>query len=526
MSRAGDAGASDVVTSGAVAIDATMRADATRALAALRRTTVLRSVRANARWAMRAIGWGSIVYLGFWTVILVIGAVQSVTPLPAAVQGHVAAWAAPIGAGLLALAALAAARATVTPLWLDRRDLAHLTGGAAPAGALLTWPALRTALPALIQALLVALALTLLVPRWLGVAAYPALLVLPALALGLRTLRWRAALTGARDPVAWALASVTTASALASLACAGTGAHGCALVFAAPVAAAIGGLPSTVALAVAAGVVLGVLALLMRTAASTTRTLPTVVVLQSEFLAELRAIATLRGLSVLTGVGHDPGARFAAVRARAALQARDRPPRPRWRPPVPSRGGAPAAFAWLGVVRAWRAAPAALLALPLVTVAAAATLPATGPFGAAALLPSLAFAWAAAQLAPGRLGWPGFAVDVHARTGAALLTSGLVAFAATVAASAARAAFGVAPVAEAWVLVPLALGAAALVDLIGARAADPRGVDVWLLAGVLATSPAALLGWSGVEPGIAAPLTAVVWSGVAWLRWLATPRFG
>lgn len=521
MSRAGDEAVLEREANASV-----MRAHAARALAALRRTTLMRSVRANVRWAVRAIGWGSIIYLAFWTVILVIGAVQSVAPLPAELRDHVERWAAPIGAALLALAALAAARATVTPLWLDRRDLAHLVGGAAPARALLTWPALRATLPALAQALLMALALTLLVPRWLGVSAYPAFLILPALTLGLRVVRWRSALTRARDPIAWAVAAVATALAVASLACAGAGHHGCAVSFAAPVAAAIGALPPSTALAVAVALVAGAVALGVRTTATTTRALPAVVVLQSEFLAELRAIATLRGLDVLTGAGHDPGARFAAARARAALYTPTRPPRPRWRPRVPSRGGAATAFAWLGLVRAWRVSPGALLVLPLVVIAAAASVPTTGPFAAAALLPSLAFAWAAAQLAPGRIAWPGFAVDVRARTGAALVTSAVLALVATAAADALRNAFGFAAVPDLWVLVPMAMGAAALVDLVGARASDPRGLDVWLLAGVLTTSPAALLGWSGVEPGVAAPLTAASLATVAWLRWLATPRFG
>jgi hypothetical protein len=80
------------------------------------------------------------------------------------------------------------------------------------------------------------------------------------------------------------------------------------------------------------------------------------------------------------------------------------------------------------------------------------------------------------------------------------------------------------PAPDTWLLVPLALAAASLLDLIGARATDPRGLDVWLLTAVVITSPAAILGWSGVEPGVAAPLSATTWLAIAWLRILAAPR--
>jgi hypothetical protein len=382
-------------------------APAARALRELRRATVVRSARANARWVLRAIGWGSVVYLVFWTVVLVIGAVQSVAPLPAALAATFTAWSAPAGSVALAIATLLAARNTVTPVWLDRRDLTHLAHGAAPPGALLAWPALRLALPALAGALALACVPALLVPRLLDANALAALLVLPAIAVGLRVLRWRAALTRARDPVAWAVALIAVAAALASLGCAWWSASGCALAFSAPVGAALGALDAWTAAAVGGGLVVAVAGLTLRTAITSTRTLPGVVLVQSELLAELRAIATLRGLDAVTGAAHDPGARFAAARARAALRERPTAPIPRWRPPVPARGGAVAAFAWLGVVRAWRHAPWALLAVPVVTITAAVAIPPSGPFGSSALAPSLAFAWAASQLYPGRVGWPG-----------------------------------------------------------------------------------------------------------------------
>ena len=497
---------------------------ATLALHELRRATVLRSVRANARWALRAVGWGSIVYLVFWAVILVIAAVQSVAPLPAPLAATFSAWSAPIASVVLALALLLAARSTVTPLWLDRRDLAHLASGAAPPRALLTWPALRLVLPALIGALALAGVPALLVPRLLGVSALGALLVLPALALGLRVLRWRSALTQARDPVAWAVALVALAAALLSLGCAWLEASTCALAFSAPAAATLGSLGPWPAAGVGGALVVAVLALGTRTVATSTRSLPAIVMLQSELLAELRAIATLRGLDAVTGAAHDPGARFAAARARAALHARPSALTPRWRPPIPARGGAVAAFVWLGVVRAWRGSPWSLLAVPVVAIAAAVSIPPSGPFGASALAPSLAFAWAAAQLYPGRAGWPGFAIDVRARTLATMASLGLLALITSVGVDTMLAMLGRPALPDTWLLVPLALAAAALLDLIGARAADPRGLDVWLLTAVVLTSPAAILGWSGVEPGVAAPLSATAWLVIAWLRIVAAPR--
>jgi hypothetical protein len=73
----------------------------------------------------------------------------------------------------------------VTPVWLDRRDLAHLASGAAPPRAVLAWPALRLAIPTVVGALALAGVPALLLPRLLGVPAFAALLVLPALAAGL-----------------------------------------------------------------------------------------------------------------------------------------------------------------------------------------------------------------------------------------------------------------------------------------------------------------------------------------------------
>ncbi len=498
--------------------------NAEQALQELRRATVLRSVRANARWVLRAVGWGSVVYLMFWTVILVIGAVQSVAPLSPAVADAVTAWSAPAGSAVLALAALLAARTTVTPLWLDRRDLTHLASGAAPPRAVLAWPALRLTLPAIAGALALAGVPALLVPRLLGEPALAALLVLPALAVGLRVLRWRAALTRARDPVAWAVAVGALVAAALSLGCTWLAAPACALTFSAPAAAALGSFDPWLAAAVGGALAIAVAALVVRTIATSTRTLPAVVLLQSELLAELRAIATLRGLDAVTGAAHDPGARFAAARARAALHARPSALKPRWRPPIPARGGAVAAFAWLGVVRAWRSSPWSLLAVPVVTLAAVAFIPPSGPFGSSALAPSLAFAWAAAQLYPGRAGWPGFAIDVRARTIATVASLGLLGLMATIAVDTTLAVLTLPAMPDAWLMVPLALAAAALLDLIGARAADPRGLDVWLLTAVVLASPAAILGWSGIEPGVAAPLSATAWITIVWLRILAAPR--
>ncbi len=496
---------------------------AASALRDLRRATLGRSVRGNLRWAVRAVGWGSIVYLAFWAVILVLAALESLTPLTSDVAAVVTRWGAPAGSALLALVLLLSVRTRVTPLWLDRRDLAHLANSAAPPRAVLAWPAWRAAVPALAWGSVLGATLALVLPRLLGVAAAAALLVLPALTLGLLVLRWRAALADGRDALGWGLAGLALAAAALAAGCTSTGAHACAVGASAPIAAALGTLDLPAAFAVAALLALLVAALTARTIATANHELPTFVLRQSELLAELRAIATLRGLAAISAAAPDPGARFAAGRARAALHGRRSAIGPGWRPAIPARGGATAAFAWLGVVRAWRASPWSLLVAPLVVVAVALTAAASGPFGGAALVPSLALGWVAAQLYPGRAGWPGFAIDARARTLAAMLLVGTVVVFASLVADTLRALLGWPPAVDGWLLLPLGLAASALVDLIGSRSADPRGTDVWLLTSLLIAAPGAVLGWSGVEPGVAGPLAAGALGLVAWLRVLATP---
>lgn len=502
---------------------ATATAVATSALRDLRRATLGRSVRGNLRWAVRAVGWGSIVYLAFWTVILLLAALQSLAPLGTEAAGLVRRWGAPAGTALLALVLLLSVRTRVTPLWFDRRDLAHLANGAAPPRVVLAWPAWRAAVPALAWGSVLGVTLALVLPRLLGVAAPAAVLVLPALTLALLVLRWRAALAGGRDALGWGLAGLALAAAALAAGCASTGAHGCAVTASAPLAAALGAIEPPTAFAVAAVLALLVSALTVRTIAIASHELPPFVLRQSELLAELRAIATLRGLAAISATAPDPGARFAAGRARAALHGRRSAIGPRWRPAIPARGGATAAFAWLGVVRAWRASPWSLLVAPLVVFTVALNAAPNGPFGGAALVPSLALGWLAAQLYPGRAGWPGFAIDARARALATMLLVGMVVVVTSLGADTLRALLGWPPALDNWLLLPLGLAAAALVDLIGSRSADPRGTDVWLLTSLLIAAPGALLGWSGVEPGVAAPLTAGALGLVAWVRVLATP---
>jgi hypothetical protein len=497
---------------------------ATEALRQLRRATLGRSVRANVRWVLRAVGWGSIVYLIFWTVILSIAALQSVPPLPAQASRWVTLWAPPAGMAVLAVLALLAVRSRVTPLWLDRRDVTHLSSSPAPPRALLAWPAWRAALPALLWGLVFGAALALLLPRLLDTGAPAALPLLPTLGLLLLVLRWRAAATGGRDAVGWAIAVALVLAAVAAVLCAGLSVPYCEAWPSAPAAAALGVLPQRGALWVAALAASCTVALTARTVAADSRRLPRFILQQSELLAELRAIATLRGLAAVTMTAPDPGARFAAARARAALQDRPSAVGPGWRPPIPARGGAWAAFAWLGVVRAWRASPWSLLSVPVLAVGVALMLGLQGPFGGAALVPSLALAYVAAALYPGRAGWPGFAVDVRGRAVAGMLLVAAVAAGATIVADAVRALLGWPAAADGWLLLPLGLAAAALVDLIGSRAADPRATDVWLLSGLLVTAPAALLGWFGVAPSVSGPIAAFTWFMVAYLRVLAAPR--
>ncbi len=495
------------------------------AVRALRRATLGRSLRANVRWAVRAVGWGSIVYLVFWAVVLAIAALQSIVPLAPPIAAALTRWAVPGASAVLALALLQAARTQVTPLWLDRRDLTHLAAGAARAATVLAWPAWRAALPALVSGLVVGGALALVVPRLLGRPATAAVLLLPTLALLLPLLRWRAALAAGRDAIAWTIALAGAVAAMLTAGCTAAGVTGCSLAAGAPAAAALGALTPATGFGLALGMIVLTLALARRTGLARLQALPPVVMRQSELLAELRAIATLRGLSAITASAPDPGARFAEARARDALRGRRSAFAPRWRPRVPRRGGATSAFAWLALVRAWRGSPLALLALPPLVVGVALTTGVNGPFGGAALVPGLALAWTAAVLHPGRAGWEGFSVDGRARTLAHLLLVGSLTMTATIGADVVRALLGLAPATEGWLLLPLGLGAAALVDTIGARAADPRALGVWLLAGLLVTVPAALLGWFAVDAAIAAPLAAWAWLLLAWVRVVMAPRY-
>jgi hypothetical protein len=503
---------------------AAAEAVAMAALRALRRATLGRSLRANLRWAVRAVGWGSLVYLAFWSLILVIAALQALAPLPAPLATTVARWAAPAGAGLLAMLLVGASRTRVTPVWLDRRDLTHLVYGALPARALLGWPAWRAAIPGLVTGTALGGLLALVLPRLLGVQAPAAVVLLPALAATLLVLRWRSAMLEARDALGRGLALLALLAAAVAGGCASAGIHACALGFAAPAAAALGLLTPTHAMLLALFILIAAVALAVHTRNATAVGLPPLVLRQSEFLAELRAIATLRGLAALSVVPPDPGARFAAARARAALLGLSSAAGPGWRPALPNRGGAIGAFAWLGLVRGWRSSPWGLAALLPVAVGVSLATPVTGPFGGAALLPSVALAWVASQVHPGRAGWPGFAIDARARLQASLLLVSATVVGAAFVAAPIRSVLGWQPAVEGWLTWPLALAAASLVDAIGARAADPRGPDVWLLAGLLVASPAALLGWFGVAPGVAAPLAAAAWALAAWLRVLAVAR--
>ena len=441
------------------------------ALRDLRRATLGRSVRSNVEWLMRAIGWGSIVYLIAWTIILVITAVQSLQPLPATVADPLRHWLPAAGALVLALALHLAARAHVTPVWLDRRDLAHLANAAASPAAILRWPA------------------------------------------------WRAVLAPRGTALAWA-------AAVAALLGTQYGWTGVADWFGAPAAATVGALGAEASLAVGALAVAAVTAFALRTAATTTSTVPSVVLRQSLQLGELRAIATLRGIAAMTMTEVDPGAGFAASRLRDELRGRREASSPRWRPALPRRGGAASAFAWLGVVRAWRSSPWTVLAIIPACLAAVAAVPPGGPFGGASLAPSLALAWVAGQLHPGRVPWPGFAIDGRARTLAALLLVAAPVWVVATFAGVLRPLVGLPPVPEDWLVIPLALAAGAIVDILGGRAASTRAPGVWLTAAVLIAAPAAILGWSGLEPSSATPIVAAIWAGTAWLRLLAAPPVG
>jgi hypothetical protein len=501
----------------------TARVEPDEALRDLRRATLGRSLRTNAEWLMRAIGWGSIVYLVAWTVILVVAAVQSLSPLPASVAVPLQRWLPAAGAVALALALHLAARARVTPVWLDRRDLAHLaTSGASPS-AILRWPAWRAGLSPLVAGLAIGGSLALVVPPLLDASALAALLTLPAIALLLPAVRWRASLTDGRDAANWALTAVAWAAAIASLLSARSGMDTLSAWFGAPAAAAFGLVGAVPSLLFGGAALALALAFALRTAASTTSTVPPVVLRQSLLLGELRAIATLRGIAAMTMTEVDPGAGFAAARLRDELRGRRDARSPRWRPPLPRRGGAASAFAWLGVVRAWRSSPWAVMAIVPAGVAAVAAIPPGGPFGGASLAPSLVLAWIAAQLYPGRLPWPGFAIDARARTLAALLLVAVPIWVIATVAGIVRPLAGLSPVPDDWLVIPLALAAGAMVDILGGRAATARAPGVWLTVGVLIASPAAILGWAGFDGGVAAPLVAAVWVATAWLRVLAAP---
>jgi hypothetical protein len=497
--------------------------EADEALHALRRTTLGRSARSTVQWLMRAIGWGSIVYLIAWSVVLVVAAVQSLDPLPPTAARPLLRWLPAAGSIILALALHLAARAHVTPVWLDRRDLAHLVPSAASPAALLRWPAWRALLAPLVTAAAVALAVALTFPRLLGVSAPAALLTLPALALLLPTLRWRAALRSGRDRTGWTLVALAWAAAVTAVLGARAGADAWAAWLAAPAAATVGALPVGPALAIGAAALAAAIAFAGRTVATTTSTVPSVVLRQSLQLGELRAIATLRGIAAMTMTDVDPGAGFAAARLRDELRGRRDARSPRWRPPLPRRGGAAAAFAWLGVVRAWRSSPWTVLALLPACLLAVAAIPPGGPFGGASLAPSLALAWVAAQLHPGRVPWPGFAVDGRARTLAALLLVAVPTWLVATVSGLARPALGLPVVPDDWLVIPLALAAGAVVDILAGRAATARSSGVWLTAAVLVAAPAALLGWFGLDAGVATPVVAGMWIATAWLRVLAAP---
>jgi hypothetical protein len=496
------------------------------ALRDLRRATLGRSVRSNVEWLMRAIGWGSIVYLIAWTIILVITAVQSLNPLPASVADPLRQWLPAAGAVVLALALHLAARAHVTPVWLDRRDLAHLANAAASPAAILRWPAWRAVLAPLVTALAFGTVLALVLPPLLGVTGLAALLTLPALALLLPTMRWRAATTRGRDRVGWLLTALAWAAAVAALLSAHYGSAGVADWLGAPAAATVGALGTEASLVVGALALAAAIAFALRTAATTTSTVPSVVLRQSLQLGELRAIATLRGIAAMTMTQVDPGGGFAASRLRDELRGRREASSPRWRPALPRRGGAASAFAWLGVVRAWRSSPWTVLAIIPACLAAVAAVPPGGPFGGASLAPSLALAWVAGQLHPGRVPWPGFAIDGRARTLAALLLVAAPMWVVATFAGVLRPLVGLPPVPEDWLVIPLALAAGAIVDILGGRAASTRAPGVWLTTAVLIAAPAAILGWSGLEPSAATPIVAAIWAGTAWLRLLAAPPVG
>jgi hypothetical protein len=365
----------------------------------------------------------------------------------------------------------------------------------------------------------------LVAPRLWGATGVAALLTLPALALALPTLRWRAARSGGRDRASSLVAGAAIILAAASLLALAADAPFVAGWLAAPATATLGLLGLPASLAVGTLCLAGALALVASTIARQGGDLPPVVLRQSLVLGELRAIASLRLMAMMTMTELDPGGRFAAARLRDALRGAPTATSPRWRPGLPRVGGATTAFAWLGIVRAWRASPVTpLLVLPM-AAAAALAIPVGGPYGGAALVPSLALAWVAAQLHPGRVPWPGYAVDGRGRTMAALLLVTVPAWVALVLVGLGRALLGFPPVDD-WLLVPLALAAGALVDLIGARSPDVRGAGVWLAAGVLVAAPGAILGWAGTDPGVAASIAAAIWGGAAWLRVLAAPSVG
>lgn len=505
---------------------------ASQALRVLRRRTLGRSLRSNLRWLFRSVGWGSVVYLIGWSVVLLVAAVQSLTPLPAPQRTLVEAWAGPLGMALLALTLIRAAGTRITPVWLDRRELAHLVTAPVPAAALLAWPWWRSALPAATWGL--ALGGVVAVSAWRLAGAAPlnavaALPLLPSLSVALVALRGRAALAAGRDALAWALAALGVGAAALALAAASLSWSALGQLASAPLTALLAPHVTTLATGVAWGTaVLVTLATLALTLAQRRRlraAVPGVLLRQSEVLAELRAVRLLRALAAVQALPPDPGARFAAARARSTLLARRPAPGPGWRPRVP-RTGAVGAFVWLLAVRTWRRSPWSLLLAPLALVTASVAMAPAGPFGTAALAPSLLAAWASASLHPGQVGWAGFAVDVRARSLALGLVVGVLAVLATLVTDLTRAAMSAPPALEGWLLLPLALAAATLVDVFARSASDPAGLDVWLLAGVLVATPAAVAGWAEVAPGVAAPLLGMLWLGVAWLRVVSMRRLG